>query len=204
MGQPVALTDIVAFLASFRQVFTAPAFYYFQQFVRAFWLAGGRRTTTQVYRFACSPKHFSNFHRFLASYRWSAPQLGVRLREVVLRHLGVEAPAEGRRWLAVALDDTLKRKFGRKMEGAGWQYAVEGVSGCRASRRRLVSRGLGDPGRKIHAGNAPPPGQGSRPPNSRRQGRSLKVEDSRDPFPHSRTSEGIPRPLRQLRGGRVQ
>jgi len=70
MDRPVALTHVIGFLAGLRECFTAPGFFYFQQFVQAFWLGAERRTVTQVCRFAASSKHFSNFHRFLKTYQW--------------------------------------------------------------------------------------------------------------------------------------
>ena len=122
MDRAVALTAIVPFLACFRQCFTQPGFFYFQQFVLACWLETERRTVTQVWRFAATAKHFSNFHRFLKTYRWSPEALTTRLLAVLLARLDFPQDDQGRRWLLVALDDTLVRKFGRKMEGAGWQY----------------------------------------------------------------------------------
>jgi hypothetical protein len=122
MAPPVALTDIVAFLECFRQCFTAPGFFYFQQFVRSFWLGDERRTVTTVVRQAGAEKHFSNFHRFLKTYRWSPQEVTRTLVLLVLAQLGVAPDATGVAWVNSALDDTLVRKWGRKMEGASWQH----------------------------------------------------------------------------------
>lgn len=122
MDRPVALREIIGFLAAFRHCFTAPGFFYFQQFVRTFWLGEGRRTVTAVWRQACSHQHFSNFHRFLKTYRWSPAAVTLTLVRVVLTRLGVVPDATGVGWVNVALDDTLTRKWGRKMEGASWQH----------------------------------------------------------------------------------
>lgn len=119
---PVAFPNIMAYLAAFRHCFTAPAFAYFCAFVQTFWLAQERRTTTCVFRFAQSPKHFSNFHRFLKSYAWSPDALTRTLVLLVLGALGLHPDASGLVWLATALDDTFTRKWGRKMEAASWQH----------------------------------------------------------------------------------
>src|SRR5437762_12439986 len=103
MDRAVALTHIVAFLECFRQCFTAPGFYYFQQFVQAFWLGTERRTVTQVWRFAGAAKHFSNFHRFLKTYRWSPEALTARLITVLLARLGLTRDGQGLPWLRAAL-----------------------------------------------------------------------------------------------------
>jgi hypothetical protein len=122
MDHPVALSDIIGFLNGFRPCFTAPGFFYFQQFVRAFWLGTERRTVTQVCRQARSDKHFSNFHRFLKIYRWSPEAVARTLILLVLARLGLGPDATGVCWVDTALDDTLTRKWGRKMEGASWQH----------------------------------------------------------------------------------
>ena len=122
MDRAVALTDIVVFLECFRQCFTAPGYYYFQQFVRTFWLGDERRTVTAVYRQARGGKHFSNFHRFLKTYRWSPAAVTLTLVRTVLARLGLGPDPAGVCWVNVALDDTLTRKWGRKMEGASWQH----------------------------------------------------------------------------------
>src|SRR6185436_16748528 len=122
MDRAVALTDIVLFLECFRQCFTTPGFYYFQQFVQAFWLGTGRRTGTAVWQGSARERHFSCFHRFLATYRWSPAALARRLLDVTLAQLGIERAATGKLCLTCAADDTLVRKFGSRLEGAGWQH----------------------------------------------------------------------------------
>jgi|SRR5579862_248182 len=121
MDRAVALTEIVVFLECFRQCFTSPGFFYFQQFVRTFALGDGRRVVTAVCRAAGAGKHFSNFHRFLKSYRWTPEAVTRTLVLLVLARVGVTPVASGC-WVNVALDDTLTRKWGRKMEGASWQH----------------------------------------------------------------------------------
>jgi hypothetical protein len=109
-------------LELFRQCFTAPAFIHFQQFALTFWLGEGRRTGTAVWRASAQARHFSCFHRFLVTYRWSPEALGRRLLEVVLAQLGLADRTEGKLVLTIAADDTLTRKFGRRLEGSGWQH----------------------------------------------------------------------------------
>lgn len=122
MDRAAALNAIVALLDGFRQCFTQPGFYYFREFVLTAWLGEGRRTVTAVWQAAAGPRHFSCFHRFLATYRWSAAGVARRLFDLVLAQLGAERDASGQQWLTVAIDDTLTRKYGRCLEGAGWQH----------------------------------------------------------------------------------
>jgi hypothetical protein len=122
MDHPVALPDIIGFLAAFRHCFTAPGFFYFQQFVQHFWLGEGRRTVTAVYRQARAGQHFSNFHRFLKTYRWEPEAVTRTLVTHVLTQLGCGPDPTGCCWVNAALDDTLTRKWGRKMEAASWQH----------------------------------------------------------------------------------
>lgn len=122
MERAAALTAIVGFLDCFRQCFTAPGFGYFQAFVLTYWLGEGRRTGTAVWRAAQGERHFSCFHRFLVTYAWSPDAVAKRLLDVTLARLGLTRDAAGRLLLTVAADDTLVRKFGRLLEGAGWQH----------------------------------------------------------------------------------
>jgi hypothetical protein len=122
MDQPIALTHIMPFLEAFRHCFTAPAFGYFLAFVEGYWLADERRTVTNIWRRSGTTRHFSNFHRFLKTYQWAPPTLMRLLLLELLRFLGVLVAPEGVCVAPVALDDTLTRKWGKKMEGASWQY----------------------------------------------------------------------------------
>ena len=122
MDRAAALFFIVAFLPEFRHCFTAPGFHHFQDFVLAYWLGEGHRTVTAVWRSTTGRRHFSCFHRFLVTYRWSPNAVAQRLLTVALARLGIAPGADGKLWLTLAADDTLVRKFGRRLEGAGWQH----------------------------------------------------------------------------------
>jgi hypothetical protein len=122
MDQPVAHEFMMTFLERFRHLFTAPAFRYFVTFVEGFWLGEGRRTVTSLWRSSGKERHFSCFHRFLKTYQWSPLSLMRLLLLELLTWLGASRSPDGRVLVRVALDDTLTRKWGKKMEGAGWQY----------------------------------------------------------------------------------
>ena len=59
----------------------------------------------------------SRAHRFFATARWSAGQLGLRLLELIACLLvPVDAPVR------LVADDTLFRRSGREIYGAGWHH----------------------------------------------------------------------------------
>src|SRR5215218_9736482 len=55
-------------------------------------------------------------HAFFARARWSADQLGLGLVDLLAAVLDQDAP------LRVVVDDTLMRRSGRKVFGAGWHH----------------------------------------------------------------------------------
>ncbi|EAU66557.1 transposase [Stigmatella aurantiaca] len=79
------------------------------------WVFAGRRTLTGVLVAAAdsTSKHFSAYYRLFATARWSLDQVGLALVRLALPLLG-EGP--------VPLDDTLARKRGLKVFGAGMHH----------------------------------------------------------------------------------
>ncbi|MCI0570092.1 MAG: transposase [Myxococcaceae bacterium] len=81
------------------------------------WLYAGRRTVTGmiVAAGAIGQKHHSAYHRLFASARWSLDALGLALFRIVSSLL-----ADGP--VSLTLDDTLARKRGLKVYGAGMHH----------------------------------------------------------------------------------
>lgn len=81
------------------------------------WLFARRRTVTAMIAAsgAIHLKHFSSFHRFFSAAAWSLDALGMALFRLI------EPQLEGDS-IFLVVDDTLARKRGRKIFGAGWHH----------------------------------------------------------------------------------
>ncbi|ADO72699.1 IS701 family transposase [Stigmatella aurantiaca] len=81
------------------------------------WVFAGRRTLTGVMVAAADSisKHFSAYYRLFATARWSLDQVGLAMVRLALPLLG-EGP------VPLTLDDTLARKRGLKVFGAGMHH----------------------------------------------------------------------------------
>lgn len=106
-----------ALMLEFAPLMTAPTFTTFLWLVSG-WLFAPRRTVTGCIEAAgvVDRKHHSAFHRFFAAARWSLDELGLTLFELVLPLLGAGAT------IFLAVDDTLARKRGHKVFGAGMHH----------------------------------------------------------------------------------
>ncbi|MBI2298516.1 MAG: transposase [Armatimonadetes bacterium] len=95
---------------------TAPTFGNFVTLLSG-WVFAERRNVTGLIEAAgaVDRKHFSVYHRFFATARWSLEELGFAVLALVLPWLG-----EGS--VLLALDDTLARKHGLKVYGAGMHH----------------------------------------------------------------------------------
>lgn len=84
--------------------------------VLAGWLFAGRRTITRMILAAgdVAQKHFSSYHRLFSAARWSLDHLGLAVFDFVLPWLD--------EIIVLALDDTLARKRGLKVFGAGMHH----------------------------------------------------------------------------------
>jgi SRSO17 transposase len=80
------------------------------------WLFAGRRTITSIILAAGQQagKHFSSYHRLFSAARWSLDALGLAVFDLIEPWL--EAV------IGLALDDTLARKRGLKVFGAGMHH----------------------------------------------------------------------------------
>lgn len=97
--------------------FTAPSFRTFCSIVNGWLLGGCRRTVTGVLLAGngLQSKSFSCFHRFFSQGRWTTDALGRVLLEMILAFVP-DGP------LVVAIDDTLSRKTGKRIWGAGMHH----------------------------------------------------------------------------------
>jgi hypothetical protein len=80
------------------------------------WVFSSRRTVTRMILAAgdTAEKHFSSYHRLFSAARWSLDAVGLAVFSLVEPWLGNE--------VLLALDDTLARKRGLKMFGAGMHH----------------------------------------------------------------------------------
>src|SRR6266545_4499496 len=118
---PCSLADL---LGVFRSCFTTPTFRVFEAMVAGFLAQPGLRTVTGMLAGArlAGGWHQTRAHRFFSAARWSADQVGLALLEVIVRLLVVpETP------LLVVVDDSLFKRAGRKVFGAGWHYDPTGT-----------------------------------------------------------------------------
>jgi hypothetical protein len=111
--------SLVALLGALRPFFTAPSYRTFCGLAAG--LAGQvrRRTVVGMLLGAGLARAWPHdrAHYFFARARWDAAELGLAVaRLAVLLLVPPGAP------LTVAVDDSLFRRYGRKVHGAGWQY----------------------------------------------------------------------------------
>jgi DDE superfamily endonuclease len=94
---------------------TAPSFQTWQM-LAAGWVFASRRTVTSMILAAgaVGRKHHSAFHRFFAEARWSRDAVGLAVFDLIAPWLS--------EIIALALDDTLARKRGLKVFGAGMHH----------------------------------------------------------------------------------
>ena len=104
------------FLLAFQPCFTQPSFSSFWALACAWILCSGRRSLTRVIqsgrlgRF----KHYCSFHRFFSQARWNLDELGHCVFQLLLPFCP--------EILTGAVDDTLARKSGRHIWGAGMHH----------------------------------------------------------------------------------
>jgi len=110
--------SFVALLQHFAPVFTAPTFRTFSWIVTGWILSHRHRYVTEVI-FSCGRVgigHWSRFHRFFSHAAWDLDTLSMSLAKLVATIL---APGATLLW---AVDDTLCRKRGLTLYGAGMHY----------------------------------------------------------------------------------
>src|ERR1700734_1356440 len=111
--------SLAGLLWSLRPVFTGPSFRTFCGLVAG--LAGQvrRRTVCGMLLGADLARAWPHdrAHYFFARARWQADELGLAVARLVVLLLGPSGHP-----LTVAVDDSVFRRSGRKVYGAGWQY----------------------------------------------------------------------------------
>lgn len=107
--------SFTALLQELNVIMTLPTFENFLVIAYG-WVFARRRTVTAVIQAAgaVGKKHHSAFHRFFAAARWSLDELGLTAFGLIRPWLGET--------IFLALDDTLARKSGRRMFGAGMHH----------------------------------------------------------------------------------
>ena len=111
---PVTLSRV---LNVFRPCFTAPTFETFTALVGGLVAQPVGRTVCGMLSGAGLARvwHHARAHRFFSAARWCPREFGLLLAGLVVTHL--LAPGAP---ITVAVDDTLFRRRGRKVHGAGW------------------------------------------------------------------------------------
>src|SRR2546425_908925 len=124
-------SPIITVLAHFEPLFTAPTWKKVVILLVGTVLARGRRTVTAALRqmgLQMDP-HFSGFHRVLNRARWSPLAVSRRLLQVLVQTF-VHAGGT----VEIVMDETLERRWGRKISKRGhWRDSL------RSSKERSVS-----------------------------------------------------------------
>jgi len=104
------------FLLAFQPCFTQPSFSSFWAVTCAWILCSGRRSLTRIIQSGQLGhfKHFCSFHRFFSQARWNLDDLGRCVFDLLLPFCP--------EILTGAVDDTLARKSGRHIWGAGMHH----------------------------------------------------------------------------------
>ena len=103
-------------LWTFQHCFTQPSFRSFWALACAWILCSGRRSLTRIIQSGqlSGFKHYCSFHRFFSQARWSLDDLGHGVLQLLLPFC--------EQVLVGAVDDTLARKSGRHIWGAGMHH----------------------------------------------------------------------------------
>lgn len=111
---PVSVSRV---LEVFRPCFTAPTFETFTALVVGLVAQPVGRTVCGMLTGAGLARvwHHCRAHRFFSAARWCPRQVGLVLAELIVAHL--LGPGER---ITVVIDDTLFRRRGKKVHGAGW------------------------------------------------------------------------------------
>jgi len=111
------VTSFTQFIQPLASEFSRPSFAKLQ-ILLAGWIFTGRRTVTAMLVAAgvAGHRHHSAFHRLFAKDRWSCDAVGLRVFDLIRRRLPDGQPVR------LALDDTLTRKKGPKVFGAGMHH----------------------------------------------------------------------------------
>ncbi len=110
------VTSFAPLLGSFQPCFTQPSFHSFWSLTCGWILCSGRRSLTRIIQAGQLDqlKHYCSFHRFFSQARWNLDELGHCVLQLLLPFCGEV--------LVGAVDDTLARKSGRHIWGAGMHH----------------------------------------------------------------------------------
>jgi DDE superfamily endonuclease len=119
LPDPTLPASLAAVLQNLRWVFTAPSFATFAALATGLIANTGKGTVTGMLTGAGLARTWSHdrAHAFFARAAWSPDTLGMYLARLIVRTLLPDGAA-----LTVAIDDTLFKKSGKKVFGAGWQH----------------------------------------------------------------------------------
>jgi hypothetical protein len=114
-----------AFVRQFSRCFTAPSYVFFEQLATAWVMCPGRHTITQMWSVipSISRHRYEAYARFIREGCWEMDELWCQLVRLLVDHWVPQGP------ITVLLDDTLAKKTGRKIDGAGyWRDAVRSTA----------------------------------------------------------------------------
>ena len=128
LPDPTLPASLLAVLANLRGGFTTPSFATFVALATGLIANTGKGTVTGMLTGAGLARHWSHdrAHKFFSRAAWSGDTLGMYLSRLIVRRLLPDGAA-----ITVAVDDTLFKKRGKKVFGAGWQHdgAARGKDG---------------------------------------------------------------------------
>jgi len=111
-----ALPPIVAVLMQpFREFFTAPVWRHLLILIAGMVLSPGKRTVSAALRVMGlgATKDFARYHYVLNHARWSSRAVARKLLAMIARNFAPAGP------LVIGLDDTIERRWGRKISARG-------------------------------------------------------------------------------------
>src|SRR3982750_231397 len=108
-------SDFASLLLAFAPLFRARVWARAQRLLLGAILAPGQRTVCSVLRIMGLGEelHFQNYHRVLNRARWSSRAASRILLDLLVRAFAPSGP------LLVGLDDTIERRWGKKIQGCG-------------------------------------------------------------------------------------
>ena len=104
-------------LQPFQSLFSKTGFRYFCVFVMVLAHLDKRMCVTKVILAQYWIRHFTNFYRFLDRKKWNI----VKVRQQLIT-LCLEVAIQSKKYLFVAVDDTVAQKMGLHFEGAGFHH----------------------------------------------------------------------------------
>ena len=102
-------------LQDLRVCFTAPSWEHVLVLVMGAILAPGKRTVSSCLRMTgrTNARNFSSYHQLLNRARWDSRRLAHRLFIMIINRLVPDGP------IIIGLDDTIERRWGRKITARG-------------------------------------------------------------------------------------